>query len=155
MAPALTLASSSTQAVLTLVFGLSATLLGAITSWQAYLFWKVWTEHSDVHHMTGISPSLTALTIKVHAHHSIQNTALVLTLMYRAHQNCKMLPPGIPSLDTGIGSPFQLGPFPPSALTTSLTQDYFATFEDDEDWNCLTRADNRDVTCTRVVSPTA
>ena len=44
MAPASSMASNSTQSLITLVFGITATTISIITIWQGYKFWKTWSE---------------------------------------------------------------------------------------------------------------
>lgn len=36
------MASSSTQSIITLVFGVTATAVSAVTVWQGRKFWRVW-----------------------------------------------------------------------------------------------------------------
>ena len=50
---------SSTQAVLTLVFGMTATLTSVVAVWQGYKFWKTWYGHTEAEssrndHTTGM-----------------------------------------------------------------------------------------------------
>lgn len=47
MAPASLMAYSSTQAVLALVFGATATGISIVTVWQGYKFWETWHGISD------------------------------------------------------------------------------------------------------------
>lgn len=41
------MASSTTQNVGTIVFGITATLISAITVWQGHRAWKIWRERHD------------------------------------------------------------------------------------------------------------